>query len=459
MDLSTLTAISPIDGRYGEKLADLRDLFSEFALMRYRLKVEIRWLKTLADCPEIQEIPKLSFHAEQFLEKLVDQFSEQDAHRIKQIEATTQHDLKAIEYFLKEKCASQEELVGVLEFIHFGCTSEDINNLSYALMIKTARQQYLLPLIDELIHCLEQMTHEYVEVSMLARTHGQPASPTTLGKEIMNFVERLKYCEKRIIDISIFGKWNGATGNYHALSMAYPRLDWPVIAKYFVETLGLDFNAYTTQIEPHDWIADLSQSIAHLNTVLIGFCQDTWFYIAQNYLVRKTFDQEIGSSVMPHKINPIEFENAEGNLGLANALFEFFAKKLPISRLQRDLSDSTVLRNLGVAFAHSILAYQSIESGLSRLSPNKEKLDDDLNLHWEVLAEAVQTMMRRYNLPEPYERLKAFSRGKIITRELLHQFIDMLELPDVEKTKLKTLTPQEYTGLAKILTKNYSPHS
>ncbi|OGT07376.1 MAG: adenylosuccinate lyase [Gammaproteobacteria bacterium GWF2_41_13] len=454
MNLSTLTAISPIDGRYGEKLIDLRDLFSEFALMRYRLQVEIRWLKTLADYPEIQEISKLSFHAEQFLEKLIDQFSLQDAQRIKQIEATTQHDLKAIEYFLKEKCAHQEELMRVLEFIHFGCTSEDINNVSYALMIKTARQQYLLPLVDALIDRLTRMSREYTDVTMLARTHGQPASPTTLGKEIMNFVERLKYCEKRIIDISIFGKFNGATGNYHALSTAYPTLNWPLIAKHFIGAFDLEFNAYTTQIEPHDWMADLSNAIAHLNTVLINFCQDIWLYIAQNYLVRKTFYQEIGSSVMPHKINPIEFENAEGNLGMANALFEFFAKKLPISRLQRDLSDSTVLRNLGVAFAHSILAYQSIESGLSRLSPNKEKLDDDLNLHWEVLAEAIQTVMRRYNLPESYERLKTFSRGKIITRELLHQFIDTLELPGAEKIKLKTLTPQNYVGFANILTKN-----
>ncbi len=451
--MSTLTAISPLEGRYFEKVNDLRPIFSEYGLMKYRVQVEIRWLQMLAEHAALPEIPKLSKKANQILDNIITQFSEKDALRIKQIESVTNHDVKAVEYFIKEHIAGNTELAAISEFIHFGCTSEDINNLAYALMLQTARTQFILPALDELMIILKNFAHTYADVAMLSRTHGQPATPTTVGKEIANIIARLNRQIEQIIATPILGKLNGASGNYNALVAAYPETDWQTLSKNFVTQLGLAWNPYTTQIEPHDFIAELFTVLARINTILIGFNRDMWSYISLNYFKLKSVSHEVGSSTMPHKINPIDFENSEGNLGLANALLEHMAAKLPISRWQRDLTDSTVLRNMGVAIAHSVLAYQATCKGLSKLEVNNEAISADLDNHWEVLAEAVQTIMRRYGIEQPYEKLKTFTRGQHITRELLHKFIADLALPEHVKQDLYKMSPSTYLGYAPNLAK------
>jgi adenylosuccinate lyase len=448
MELSQLTAISPVDGRYGSKTETLRPIFSEYGLIRHRVVVEVRWLQALARHADIREVPLLSVHAERVLNELIDKFSEQDAQRVKNIERTTNHDVKAVEYFLKEKIAGNEELEAVSEFIHFACTSEDINNLAYALMLREARNQALLPLLDTLIHEIAGLAREYADHPMLSRTHGQTASPTTVGKEMANVAARLRRQREQFAAIPVLGKINGAVGNYNAHLVAYPAVDWPAFAAQFVSDLGLEFNPYTTQIEPHDYIAEQFDALARFNTVLIDFCRDVWGYISLGYFRQKTVAGEIGSSTMPHKVNPIDFENAEGNLGIANALFTHFAAKLPVSRWQRDLSDSTVLRNLGVAVAHCMIACESCLKGISKLQVNAERMAADLDNSWEVLAEALQTVMRRYGIEKPYEKLKDLTRDQAVTRETLLEFIRTLELPDEVKAELSSLTPASYTGNA-----------
>jgi len=448
MELSNLTAISSVDGRYARQTTALRPIFSEFGLIRYRVLVEIRWLETLALNENLKEIPSLSKDAIQFLNDLIANFSEQQALRVKDIEKTTNHDVKAVEYFLKESIAEIPELVSINEFFHFACTSEDINNLAYALMLKEAREKVLLPQMDKVISAIKELSHRYAEIPMLARTHGQPASPTTLGKEMANVVYRLQRQYKQISQVEILGKINGAVGNYNAHLSAYPEIDWAAFAKTFVEGLGLAWNPYTTQIEPHDYIAELFDAIARFNTILIDFSRDAWSYISIGYFKQRTIAGEVGSSTMPHKVNPIDFENAEGNLGIANALFHHLAAKLPISRWQRDLSDSTVLRVLGVGTAHSIIAYSSCLKGVGKLEVNENALMNDLKDAWEVLAEPIQTVMRRYSISEPYEKLKALTRGQSITKENLHAFIATLEIPESEKQRLLALTPSSYIGNA-----------
>lgn len=448
MELSPLTAISPIDGRYAKKTMALQAIFSEFALIRYRIFVEIRWLQCLAAHPDIAEIPPLSNEAQLKLEELLQQFSLSAAERVKAIEQVTNHDVKAVEYFLREQWADSTELMILTPFIHFACTSEDINNLSYALMLQEARQQLLLPVMERLLNTLTQLAENYAEIAMLARTHGQPASPTTLGKEIANVVYRLHRQREQIKHIPILGKMNGAVGNYNAHLAAYPQVDWPAVANQFVTGLGLTWNPYTTQIEPHDFIAELFDALTRLNTILIDFCRDVWSYISIGYFTQKAVAGEVGSSTMPHKINPIDFENAEGNLGIANALFIHLATKLPISRWQRDLSDSTVLRNLGVGIAHSLIAYDSLLKGLSKLAVNETKLQQELAHSWEVLAEAIQTVLRRYGIEDAYERLKQITRGQAIEQSQLQQFIHSLPIPDLEKNRLLALTPNTYFGNA-----------
>ncbi|MDA8561975.1 adenylosuccinate lyase [Gammaproteobacteria bacterium] len=453
MNNLSLTAISPLDGRYSEKLNDLRPVFSEYGLMKYRIIVEIRWLQVLANQPDIPEVPKLSKQADKILENIILNFSIQDAERIKNIEKVTNHDVKAIEYFIKEHIAGNSELANISEFIHFGCTSEDINNLTYALMLKTARTQFILPSLDNVIDSLKKLTKKYSDISMLSRTHGQAASPTTVGKEIANIIERLKRQIEQISTTPILGKLNGATGNYNAMVAAYPNVDWTEISKKFIKKLGLEWNPYTTQIEPHDYIAELLNNLSRVNTIIIGFDRDMWGYISLNYFKLKSIKHEVGSSTMPHKINPIDFENSEGNLGMANAMFDHMAAKLPISRWQRDLTDSTVLRNIGVGFAHSILAYKATCKGLDKVDINIEIINKDLNNHWEILAEAIQTVMRKHKVEQSYEKLKDFTRGKKITKELLHQFIDTLDLSRQIKQNLFKLTPENYIGYAKELAK------
>jgi adenylosuccinate lyase len=448
MELSQLTAISPVDGRYGSKTETLRPIFSEYGLIRHRVVVEVRWLQALAGHADIQEVPPLSMHAERVLNEIVDKFSEQDAQRVKNIERTTNHDVKAVEYFLKEKIAGNEELEAVSEFIHFACTSEDINNLAYALMLREARNQALLPLLDTVIHEIAGLAHHYADQSMLARTHGQTATPTTVGKEMANVVARLRRQREQFAAVPVLGKINGAVGNYNAHLVAYPTIDWPVFAREFVSNLGLDFNPYTTQIEPHDYIAEQFDALARFNTVLIDFCRDVWGYISLGYFRQKTVAGEVGSSTMPHKVNPIDFENAEGNLGIANALFTHFAAKLPVSRWQRDLSDSTVLRNLGVAIAHCMIACESCLKGIGKLQVNPQRTAEDLDNSWEVLAEALQTVMRRYGIEKPYEKLKDLTRDQAVTRSTLADFIQTLDLPDAVKAELSSLTPASYTGNA-----------
>jgi len=448
MELSSLTAISPIDGRYGDKTHDLRVVFSEYGLIRHRVLVEVRWLRMLADHPGITEVATLSQHAVKLLESIAENFSVEDAQRVKNIERTTNHDVKAVEYFLKEKITGNAELEAVSEFIHFACTSEDINNLAYALMLREARAQILLPLLDNTIRAITDLAHRHADQPMLSRTHGQPASPTTLGKEMANVAYRLQRQREQLTAVPLLGKINGAVGNYNAHLAAYPAIDWQNIARDFVTSLGLEWNPYTTQIEPHDYIAEYFDALARFNTVLMDFSRDVWGYISLGYFKQKTVAGEVGSSTMPHKVNPIDFENAEGNLGLANAIFHHLSSKLPISRWQRDLTDSTVLRNLGVGVAHAVIAYQACLKGISKLESNPARINADLDATWEVLGEAVQTVMRRYGIEQPYEKLKELTRGRGIDPHSLRAFITTLAIPEAEKTRLLTMEPATYTGNA-----------
>ncbi len=448
MQLSELTAISPIDGRYGNKTIDLRAIFSEYGLIRHRVLVEVRWLQMLAAEAGIIEVPALSEHANTVLNNIVDKFSEEDAQRVKNIEKTTNHDVKAVEYFLKEKIAGNDELEAISEFIHFACTSEDINNLAYGLMLREARTQSVIPMMDDVIKAISGLAQQYAETPMLSRTHGQPASPTTLGKEMANVAFRLKRQREQVVMVPMLGKINGAVGNYNAHLSAYPELDWQSMASKFVTSLGLDWNPYTTQIEPHDYVAEFFDAAARFNTIIIDFSRDIWGYISVGYFKQKTVAGEIGSSTMPHKVNPIDFENAEGNLGMANAIFQHLAAKLPISRWQRDLTDSTVLRNLGVGLAHGSIAYQSLLKGISKLEANPTRLAEDLDNCWEVLAEPIQTVMRRYAIEKPYEKLKELTRGKGIDQLSMQEFINNLEIPAEEKQRLLAMTPGSYIGNA-----------
>lgn len=454
MELNALTAISPVDGRYGSKVSVFRDIFSEYGLIRNRVTVEIRWLQQQAKHPEITEVPAFSAQANAFLDNMLSEFGLQDAQRIKEIERTTNHDVKAVEYFIKEKIAGVPELHAVTEFVHFACTSEDINNLSHALMLREGLDNGLLPAMSRVTKKLGELAQEHAEQPMLSRTHGQTASPTTVGKEFANVVYRLQRQIKQIRSIEILGKINGAVGNYNAHISAYPSIDWAANAKSFIENLGLDFNPYTTQIEPHDYIAELYDAVARFNTILIDLDRDIWGYISLGYFKQKTIEGEVGSSTMPHKVNPIDFENSEGNLGIANALLGHLSAKLPISRWQRDLTDSTVLRNLGVGFAHSLIAYEATLKGLNKLEINPVRLNEDLDKAWEVLAEPIQTVMRRYNIEKPYEKLKALTRGKAMTPEVIRSFVESLEMPDSAKAELMALTPGNYIGNAVAQARN-----
>ncbi|MBD1576757.1 MULTISPECIES: adenylosuccinate lyase [Vibrio] len=453
MELSALTAVSPVDGRYGSKTIALREIFSEYGLLKYRTIVEIRWLQKLAATAAIAEVPAFSDEANQYLDNLAANFSEEDANRIKTIESTTNHDVKAVEYFLKEKVAAMPELHAVNEFIHFACTSEDINNTSHALMLKEARNQVILPQIRTVIDAIKGLSVEYRDIPLLSRTHGQPASPSTMGKEMANVAYRMERQYKQIANVEILAKINGAVGNYNAHISAYPELDWHSFSEEFItQSLGVDWNPYTTQIEPHDYIAELFDAIARFNTILIDFDRDIWGYIALGHFKQRTIAGEIGSSTMPHKVNPIDFENSEGNLGLANAIFGHLAQKLPISRWQRDLTDSTVLRNLGVGCGYAVIAYSSVMRGISKLEVNRAALEAELDKNWEVLAEPVQTVMRRYGIEKPYEKLKELTRGKRVDGEGMRAFIDGLEIPEDEKARLKLMTPANYIGDAIKLT-------
>ena len=455
MSEHTLTALSPLDGRYAKKCEPLRPFLSEYALLKFRLTVEIHWLIHLSK-QNIPEIKPLSNLDQDFLHKIIADFNVQEAEKIKTIENTTKHDVKAIEYYLKNKIKSHKDLAYLEEFVHFSCTSEDINNLAYALMLKETQSKIIAPEISRLIKKLVQMADDYAMQPMLSRTHGQAASPTTMGKEIANVTARLKYQLELFTQVSMSGKINGAVGNFNAHVIAYPDIDWIVVSKTFVEHLGLSFQLFTTQIEPHDRIAELLHDLIRINTILIDFCRDIWGYISLGYFTQQAIAGEVGSSTMPHKINPIDFENAEGNLGIANALAAHLSEKLPISRWQRDLTDSTVLRNLGPVFGHAFLAYNAILQGLEKLALNPARLNEDLNNNWEVLGEALQTVMRRYGISEPYEKLKALTRGKKLDQSLLHDFIDAQALPDTVKTELKKLTPQSYIGYAMRLVKDYN---
>jgi adenylosuccinate lyase len=448
MELSQLTAISPIDGRYGAKTDALRPIFSEYGLIRHRVIVEIRWLQALAAHEGIKEVPALGGHAGNVLNDIIEKFSEQDAQRVKNIESTTNHDVKAVEYFLKEKIAGNTELEAISEFIHFACTSEDINNLAYALMLREARNQSLLPLMDDVINALGDLARRYADEPMLSRTHGQTATPTTVGKEMANVAARLHRQREQYAAIPLLGKINGAVGNYNAHQVAYPDIDWPAFSKQFINELGLELNPFTTQIEPHDYMAEQFDTLSRFNTVLLDFCRDAWGYISLGYFKQKTIAGEVGSSTMPHKVNPIDFENAEGNLGIANALYSHFGAKLPVSRWQRDLSDSTVLRNLGVAIGHSVIAYESCLKGISKLELNTLRTMEDLDNSWEVLAEALQTVMRRYGIEKPYEKLKDLTRDKEVNQQTLQEFIQTLDLPEAVRQELAGLTPSTYTGNA-----------
>lgn len=452
MQLNALTAISPLDGRYGSRTTDLRQYFSEFGLIKYRVTVEVRWLQFLAATTGITEVPSLSSEANNLLDSIVSEFSIEDAQRVKDIEATTNHDVKAVEYLLKEKVANNTELAAISEFIHFACTSEDINNLSHGLMLNDARSQVLLPQCDALLEAIKTLANEHKNIPMMARTHGQPASPTTMGKEMANVYMRLKRQRDQIAAVDVLGKLNGAVGNYNAHISAYPELDWHQLSEQFVTSLGLSWNPFTTQIEPHDYIAELFDAIARFNTILLDFDRDIWGYIALGHFKQRTIAGEIGSSTMPHKVNPIDFENSEGNLGLANALFSHLSAKLPVSRWQRDLTDSTVLRNLGVGFGYTLIAYHATLKGISKLEVNAANLLAELDQNWELLAEPVQTVMRKYAIEKPYEKLKELTRGKRIKAADLHLFIDSLALPDDVKLQLKQLTPANYIGAAVSIT-------
>ena len=450
----TLTALSPLDGRYAGKVDALRPIFSEYGLIRARVKVEVEWLLALAAEPGIPELAPFTAAATTRLQALADGFSVADAARVKEIERTTNHDVKAVEYLIKERLKDDSELGPALEFVHFGCTSEDINNLSYALLLGEARQQVLLPKIDALIETLRAMAHQHAGLPMLSRTHGQTASPTTVGKELANVVARLQRQGEVLAGLPMPGKINGAVGNYNAHVVAYPDVDWPAVSKHFVESLGLDWQPYTTQIEPHDGIAELCDVSRRIDTIAIDLCRDIWGYISQGYFKQALKEGEIGSSTMPHKVNPIDFENAEGNFGIASALFEHFAIKLPISRWQRDLTDSTVLRALGTAFGHMLIGFDALQRGLGKLTVNPERLAADLDGAWEVLAEAVQTVMRRHGLPNPYEQLKALTRGHGINEASMREFIASLDLPADDKQRLLAMTPGSYIGLAEQLAKD-----
>jgi len=447
-----LTAISPIDGRYANKVEDLRPIFSEFGLIRYRVLVEIRWLQTLANHPLIIEVSPFSATANNLLDSIIDNFSESDAQRVKDIEKTTNHDVKAVEYLLKEKIAGCDELEQVSEFIHFACTSEDINNLSYALMLKEGRD-VIQTQISDCIDALRKLALETADQPLLSRTHGQSATPTTVGKEFANVVARMSRQQQQLQAVSLLGKINGAVGNYNAHCVAYPDVDWEAFSKNFVESLGLQWNPYTIQIEPHDYIAEFFHTLSRFNTILLDFDRDIWSYISLGYFKQRTITGEIGSSTMPHKVNPIDFENSEGNLGIANALFSFLAEKLPVSRWQRDLTDSTVLRNIGVGIAHTSIAIQASLKGISKLQINTDAIEADLNANWEVLAEPIQTVMRRYGVEKPYEKLKELTRGQRITPDQLQVFIEKLDIPVEAKATLLALTPRNYTGYAEKLAK------
>ena len=445
--LNPLLAISPVDGRYGGKCDSLREITSEYGLIHNRVKVEVRWLEALAAHPQIAEVPALSVDASRRLREVSLNFSVEGAARIKEIERTTNHDVKAVEYYIKEQLEGNAELQAISEFVHFACTSEDINNLSYSLMLADARN-VVLPVMDKVILALRQLAHSLAEQPMLSRTHGQSASPTTVGKELANVVARLERQRDQFVAVPLLGKINGAVGNYNAHLSAYPEIDWPTFAQQFVESLGLTFNPYTTQIEPHDCIAEYFHALMRFNTILLDFDRDVWGYISLGYFKQRTVAGEIGSSTMPHKVNPIDFENSEGNLGLGNAIMDHLAAKLPVSRWQRDLTDSTVLRNVGVGLAHSLIAYEASLKGISKLEVNPAQLDADLDAAWEVLAEPIQTVMRRYAIEKPYEKLKELTRGKTITREALESFVESLAIPEDAKARLKAMTPASYTGNA-----------
>ena len=448
MQLNALTALSPIDGRYQDKASALRPIFSEFGLLKFRVTVEVRWLQKLASHAQINEVSALSKEANDYLNHIVENFSLEDAERIKAIERTTNHDVKAVEYFLKEKSEALPELAQISEFIHFACTSEDINNTSHALMLKTAREEVLLPEWKKVIDAVVELANRYKDIPLLSRTHGQPASPTTIGKEMANVAYRLKRQYKQLENLEILAKINGAVVNYNAHLSAYPEIDWHTFSQEFVESLGVTWNPYTTQIEPHDYIAEFFDCVARFNTIVIDFDRDMWGYIALNHFKQRTIAGEIGSSTMPHKVNPIDFENSEGNLGLANAVMSHLGQKLPISRWQRDLTDSTVLRNLGVGLGYALIAYASTLKGISKLEVNEQHLRDELEQNWEVLAEPIQTVMRRYGIEKPYEKLKELTRGKRVDGEAMRQFIDGLALPQAEKDRLKQMTPASYIGYA-----------
>jgi adenylosuccinate lyase len=448
MNLTALTALSPLDGRYADKCNALGNIFSEYGLIRFRTVVEVRWLQALAGHPGIEELPAFDNKTNAFLDALLQTFSPGDAERIKAIEKTTNHDVKAIEYFLQEKFSSHASLQSASEFIHFACTSEDINNLAYGLMLAQARSDCMAPSMQQVLGALKELAHKYADIPMLSRTHGQPASPTTVGKEIANMQYRLQRQFEQLLQIRISGKINGAVGNFNAHYVAYPDIDWPDMARNFVNALGLEWNPYTIQIEPHDSMVELFDALRRFNTILIDCCRDIWGYISLGYFKQKTVGGEVGSSTMPHKVNPIDFENAEGNLGLANALLDHFSGKLPISRWQRDLTDSTVLRNLGVAFGHSLIAYRAFLQGLTKLELHAERLWDDLNSNWEIMAEPIQTVMRRHGVAQAYEKLKALTRGHKIDQKALKAFIESLELPKEVKKQLLALTPENYTGNA-----------
>jgi len=454
MHLDSLTAISPIDGRYAAKTEGLRNIFSEYGLLYHRLIVEIRWLQCLSQIPEIIEVAQLSEPANILLESIIENFDPLQAQRIKEIEKTTNHDVKAVEYYLKEQVAQNAELNKLSEFIHFGCTSEDINNLSHALMLNKGRDRVFMPMATEILDRLTELAHEYAEIPMLSHTHGQPASPTTLGKEFANVVYRMRRQLGQIQSVEILAKLNGAVGNYNAHLSAYPDSDWPAITRQFVESMGIGWNPYTTQIEPHDYIAELFDALARFNTILIDFSRDIWGYIAIGYFRQRAIEGEVGSSTMPHKVNPIDFENAEGNFGIANALLHHLSQKLPVSRWQRDLTDSTVLRNLGTGIGHVVIALDSLKRGIDKLEVDNAAIAADLEQNWEVLAEPIQTVMRRYGIEQPYEKLKALTRGQKIDAEAIRQFVESLEIPENARQELIKLSPASYFGNAAEQAKN-----
>jgi adenylosuccinate lyase len=450
----SLKALSPVDGRYASKVDALRGICSEFGLIRYRVLVEVRWLQWLSDEPSIKELAPFSMLMKGVLNRIVDEFSFDDAQWIKKAESKTNHDVKAVEYFLRDRIGSGSDVGNAGDFVHFGCTSEDVNNLAYALMLRGARDEVLVPAMKELAAKLRALANAHAELPMLSRTHGQAATPTTLGKEMANIGARLWRAQKQLSSVELRGKWNGAVGNFNAHFVAYPEVDWPALSKQFVQSLGLDPNVLTTQIEPHDWTAEYAHALERYNTVLLDFCRDMWGYISLGYFRQRANTDEVGSSTMPHKVNPIDFENAEGNLGVSSALLSHFAAKLPISRWQRDLSDSTVQRNFGTALAHSLIALQSARQGLEKLQVDPEAIASDVDGAWEVLGEAIQTVMRRYGIAEPYEKLKSLTRGRQVTREVMQDFIGSLDIPDDARRRLLELTPSAYIGAASQLARS-----